>query len=325
MSLQFRTLELFCRVADLRSFSKAAADCGLTQSAVSQAISGLEESVGASLIDRSSRPLGLTEAGEIYLCGVRDVIRQYNELEQRVRFRGERLNGSVTVGAIYSVGLSYMPEATKVFESQHPDVKVRTEFGSSQRVVQMVLDGGVEFGLVSFPRTTKALGTIPWQSEPMRLVCSADHPFAKRTEVSASELSGMEMVGFERGLVLRQAIDQCLKRAGISVVTQMEFDNADSMVRAIQANRGLGIVPEAAVRRETANGTLRVVACPEIQMVRPLGIIFRRSSKLSRAAIELGSLLLGREMEPELRTKSEAAKADRKKNQTKDRAVSVVA
>ena len=72
--MQFRTLELFCRVADHRSFSKAAVDCGLTQSAVSQAISGLEESVGACLIDRSSRPLGLTEAGEIYLCGVRDVI-----------------------------------------------------------------------------------------------------------------------------------------------------------------------------------------------------------------------------------------------------------
>jgi len=231
----------------------------------------------------------------------------------------------VTVGAVYSVGLSYMPEATEAFGRLHSDVRVKTEFGSSQRVVEMVLDGSVDFGLVSFPRATKQLGTIAWQNEPMRLVCSADHPLASETEITASRLQGMTMVGFDRGLVLRQAIDQCLKKAGITVDTGMEFDNADSMVRAIQANRGVGIVPEAAVRRETANGTLCVVACRELQMVRPLGIIYRRGTKLSRAAIEFGSLLLGREMEPEVRSKSEAAKAGRHRDAAADRAVSVVA
>ncbi len=88
----------------------------------------------------------------------------------------------------------------------------------------------------------------------------------------------------------------------------MEFDNADSMIRAIQANRGIGIVPEAAVRRETANGSLRVVACREFRMTRPLGIIFRRSGRLSRAASEFGSLLLGRPLESEKRSKSGSGK-----------------
>lgn len=322
--MQLRTLEFFCHVADQRSFSKAAAAAGVTQSAVSQSIGHLEESLETILIDRSKRPLSLTKAGQIYLRGVREILRQYSELEAQVHHQGRKLSGTITIGAVYSVGLSYMPEATAAFEKVHPEVRVRMEFAPSQKVVEMVLDNQVDIGLVSFPKATKRLGFVPWLCEPMRLVCSADHPIASETEIPPSRLHGIEMIGFDRSLVLRQAIDQCLKSAGISVVTSMEFDNADSMVRAIQAHRGIGIVPESVVRRETANGTLRVVRCREIQMVRPLGILFRKGGKINRAAVEFGSLLLGRDMEVELRTKAETAKADRQRIESNNRAVSVV-
>ena len=165
----------------------------------------------------------------------------------------------------------------------------------------MTAEGEVDFGLVSFPRNTKQLQCVAWQQEPMRLVCSAEHPLASRHEVTASQLQGMEMIGFDRELRLRQEIDRALSEAGVKVKVHMEFDNADSMVRAIQANRSIGFVPEAAVRRETATGSLRVVACRELRMTRPLGIIFRRSGRLSSAASEFASLLLGRPLESEQR------------------------
>jgi DNA-binding transcriptional LysR family regulator len=142
----------------------------------------------------------------------------------------------------------------------------------------------------------------------MRIVCSSEHPLADQHEVTLYQLRRLDMIGFDRGLQLRHEIDQCLARAGIEVNVRMEFDNADSMIRAIQANRGIGIVPEAAVRRETANGSLRVVACRELRMTRPLGIIFRRSGRLSRAASEFGSLLLGRPLESGKRGKSGSGK-----------------
>jgi len=142
----------------------------------------------------------------------------------------------------------------------------------------------------------------------MRIVCSEEHPLAAHHEVSLSQLMGIEMIGFDRELTLRQEIDQSLAKAGINVKVRMEFDNADSMIRAIQANRGIGIVPEAAVRRETANGSLRVVACRELRMTRPLGIVFRRTGQLNRAASEFGSLLLGRPLESGKRGKSGSGK-----------------
>jgi DNA-binding transcriptional LysR family regulator len=299
--LHFRTLELFCTIAEQRSFSRAAAIHELTQGAVSQAIQHLEESLGVELIDRSKRPLVLTPAGKTYFSGVRGILGTYQRLEQEVRSTSRQLSGQVTIGTIVSVGLSYMPEATEAFARLHPGVKVKTEFGSNDRVAEMTAEGEVDFGLVSFPRNTKLLQFVLWQQEPMRLVCSAEHPLSGEHEIALAQLMGLEVIGFDRGLQLRQEIDQCLARAGVHVNVRMEFDNADSMVRAIQANRGIGIVPEAVVRRETANGSLRVVACRELRMTRPLGIIFRRSGRLSNVASEFCSLLLGRSLEAEKR------------------------
>ena len=306
--MNLRTLELFCTIAEQRSFSKAATVHHLTQSAVSQAIQHLEESVGVELIDRSKRPLVLTPAGKTYLGGLRGILRSYERLEQEVRSTNRQLSGQVTIATIVSVGLSYMPEASEAFGRLHPEVDVRTEYGANDRVVEMTSEGEVDFGLVSFPKNTKDLQFVPWQQEPMRLVCSAEHRLAIHHEVGLAQLMGIDMVGFDPGLQLRQEIDQCLSKAGISVNVRMEFDNADSMIRAIQASRGIGFVPEAAVRRETANGSLRVVACRELRMTRPLGIIFRRSGRLSRAASEFGSLLLGRPLEIGRRSKSGGGK-----------------
>jgi DNA-binding transcriptional LysR family regulator len=299
--LHLRTLELFCTISEQRSFSKAAQVHEMTQSAASQAIQQLEESLGVTLIDRSTRPLVLTVEGDAYLRGVRGVLKTYQRTEEEVRGIRNRLSGQITIASIVSVGLSYMPEATAAFARLQPKVDVRSQFGSVDRVVEMVAEGEVDFGLVSFPRNSKSIQCIDWQREPMRLVCSADHPLAMQNEVSLNQLRGLEMIGFDRRLTLRQEIDRCFAAAGVTVDVRMEFDNADSMIRAIQANRGIGIVPEAAVRRETATGSLRVVACRELRMTRPLGIIFRRPGRLSKAASEFASLLLGKPVAIDIR------------------------
>jgi DNA-binding transcriptional LysR family regulator len=297
--LQIRTLEIFCDVARLRSFSRAA-DCrGVTQSAVSQAIQHLEESLGIQLIDRSTRPLSLTAAGSDYQRGLTEILADYHRLEENVVTAGSGLQGPLHLAAIYSIGLSYMPEAKEEFRRLYPDVDVRISYGQNETVIDDLVKGRAELGLVSFPKSTKQIIAVPWQKEPIRLVCSANHPLSKRTEATLKDLDGIEMVGFDRSLELRRMINRELKRSGIRVDFRYEFDNADTLVRAIQANDGAGFVPEAAVRRETAAGALRVVACRAISMTRPLGIIFRRSGGPGRAGYEFGSLLLGRPLEPD--------------------------
>ncbi len=292
--MNFRSLELFCCVAEHRSLSRAAADRGLTQSAVSQAMQQLEESVGVQLLDRSRRPLSLTPAGEIYHAGVQQIVRSYQRLEERVRSLQGKLAGQITIAAIYSIGSTYMPAAKAEFCKQHPGVSVRFEYASSEGVVELVEEGGADFGLVSYPRNSKRLQSVLWQQEPMRLICSAASALASRTDVELSHLDGMEIIGFDPKVKVRRAVDSFLARHGVSVDVTMEFDNIDSMIRAVEANGGVSILPEATVRKETASGSLRVVACKQMKLTRPIGIIFKRSGKLSPAADEFASMLLGR-------------------------------
>lgn len=295
--MQLRTLELFCSVAEFRSFSRAAVEHDVTQSAVSQSIQQLEESLGTRLLDRSRRPLTLTPAGELYLAGVQKLVRGYQRLEQDVRSLGGRVAGRLTVGAIYSIGSTYMPAAREEFRQRQPDVQVRFEYGSSDSVARMVESGEVDFGLVSYPRNTRKLRFVTWLQEPMRVICAASHRLADVGEIDVSELEQAELVGFETSLKIRRVVDAFLARHGVSVDVTMEFDNIDSIIRAVQANRGLTILPESTVRKECADGSLRVVACKQMRFTRPLGIIVRRAGKLTRAADEFASLLLGRSLD----------------------------
>lgn len=297
--MHLRSLELFCSIAQHRSFSRAAVAHGMTQSAASQAILHLEEEVGAQLIDRSKRPLVLTRAGSVYHEGVRRLMGDYRAVEQEVRCLGSQLAGRLTVASIYSVGLSYMPSATKAFSEMHPEVEVRVEYASPSRVLDLASSGEVDLGLVSYPRGTRTVRAVLWQKEPMRLISSPEHPFASRRDVTLSELHQLPMIGFEGGLKVRRGIDQYLAKFGVRPRITMEFDNLDSIIRAIEANHGIGILPEAAVRRETANGSLRVVACSELMLQRPLGIVRRRSRRLSPAAREFAEMLMGKPLEPE--------------------------
>ncbi|WP_153556441.1 LysR family transcriptional regulator [Roseimaritima sediminicola] len=306
--MQLRSLELFCSVAQQRSFSRAAESHAVTQSAVSQAVLQLEENLGVRLVDRSKRPLNLTDAGAVFHQGLRKILGDYRALEQEVRSLGSRLQGRLRVAAIYSVAASYMPEASEAFQQMHPDVDLRIEPATPTQVLELAASGEVDFGLISYARSTRTVRATHWQREPMRLICAPEHPMAAGGPVQLAELDRLPMIGFETSLKVRREIDQFFSQHGVRVEYFMEFDNLDSMIRAIQANRGIGVLPEAAVRRETANDSLRVVACPELSLERPLGIIRRRSGKLSPAASEFAEMLLGKPLETTGRRTGKPAK-----------------
>ncbi len=295
--MQLRVLELFCSVAECRSFSRAAAESSLTQSAVSQSIQQLEEDLGVLLLDRTRRPLILTQAGEFYFSRVQQLLRSYHRIEQEVRSLGEKVAGQLNVGAIYSIGSTYMPAAKQEFRIRHPEVNVRFEYGSSEQVAALVANGSVDIGLVSYALSSSRIRAVQWQQEPMRVICAADHPFAKHTEIELSQLDGCEMIGFDSSLKVRRVVDAFLARSGVAVDVTTEFDNIDSMIRAVEANSGISILPEATVRKEIAAGSLRIVACKQMKLSRQLGIIVKRAGKITKAADEFASMLLGRSLD----------------------------
>lgn len=277
--MQLEALKIFCDVARFRSFSRGAEANDVIQSAASQAVLGLERRLQVTLIDRSHRPLELTPQGKLFYDGCRQVLQEYGDLENSVRRVQNNANSTVHVAAIYSIGLGDMSRYLQRFSETHPQARVQVEYLHPDRVYERVLEEAVDFGIVSYPQRRKELTVIPWRTEKMVVVCPPGHPFAGHRQVAVRELDGQKLVGFDKGLAVRQQIDRLLRRHGAHPVIEIEFDNIEAIKRAVEVGAGIALLPAPTVARETALGTLLAVPLANEEFARPLGIIHRRGKR----------------------------------------------
>ena len=291
--MNLKSLKIFCDIISRRSFSKAAADNGVSQSSASQVVGQLEAHLGVRLIERSKRPLSPTREGQVFYDGCRKVIAAYDALEDQVRTLHDEVAGRVRVAAIYSVGLHHMSRYVQEFMSRHPKANVRLEYLHPDRVLESVEQGQADVGIVSYPRSTRAVEAEPWREEPMVLVCAPGNAFAGRVQASLSELHGQRMVAFDNALVIRHEIDRALAAHHAEPTVVMEFDNIETIKRAVEIDAGVALLPEPTVGRELAAGTLSMVRLAGEELVRPLGIIHARGKPLAPTVQRFVELLRG--------------------------------
>jgi DNA-binding transcriptional LysR family regulator len=290
--MHLRNVEIFCDVVARRSFSRAAEAHHVSQPSASQAVHVLEERLGTRLIDRSKRPLELTVAGEIYYDGSRKLLDSFHRLEDRVRqVENNKVAGRLRVAAIYSVGLLQMDAYVRRFEELHPAVDLQLEYLHPDDVYARVLSEEATMGLVSFPRDGGEISCIAWQEQEMVLAVSAQHRLAECKTVSPAELTGENFVAFTAELTVRRQIDRWLRRAKVSVSVVHEFDNIETIKRAVEIGSGVTILPEPTIRREIEFGSLCAIRLSGVQWRRPLGIVHRRHKTLSTAAKRFVELL----------------------------------
>ena len=297
VSVNLKSLKIFCDIVSRRSFSRAAEDNGISQSGASQVVGHLENTLGVQLIERSKRPLAPTREGKVFFDGYRKILAAYDALEDEVRTLHDEVAGRVRVAAIYSVGLHHMSSYVQEFRAQHPKANVRLEYLHPERVLESVENGEADLGIVSYPRSTRLVEAEPWREEPMVIVCAPSHLLAETDETALGALAGLPMVAFDSDLVIRHEIDRVLDGQNVEADVVMEFDNIETIKRAIEIDAGISILPEATVLREVAAGTLaRVrIADPDAarQLSRPLGIIRGRNRPLAPTVQRFLDLLRG--------------------------------
>jgi DNA-binding transcriptional LysR family regulator len=291
--MNLKSLKIFCDIVSRRSFSRAAEDNGISQSGASQVVGQLENRLGVQLIERSKRPLSPTREGQVFYDGCRKIIARYDALEDEVRSLHEQVAGRVRVAAIYSVGLHHMSRYLQEFMSQHPKANVRLEYLHPERVLEAVESGEADIGVVSYPRGTRTVHAEPWREEPMVLVCAPGHAFAGRDTIQLSALDGQAMVSFDPDLVIRHEIDRVFAARGVEPNVVMEFDNIETIKRAIEIDAGVALLPEPTVLREVAAGTLARGRRDDEELVRPLGIIHARGKPLAPTVKRFIELLRG--------------------------------
>ncbi len=289
--MQIESLKVFCDLTETESFTKAAQINGVTQSAVSQTISSLERQFKSLLIERSKKNFRLTAEGQVLYDYSKQILQTYDALHSKLQEIKEIISGNIRVATIYSIGLHVLPPYLKRFLKTYPTVNVHVEYRRPNQVYEDVLGNVVDLGLVAYPVRDPKLEVVNFRKDALVLICHPQHPFARLKSVKLKNLNGQKFVGFERDIPTRRALDKLLKDHGATVEHVMEFDNIETVKRAVEIDSGAAIVPSETIRQEVANQTLVAVRLEDGDFQRTLGLIYKKNKVLSPAIKQFISLL----------------------------------
>jgi DNA-binding transcriptional LysR family regulator len=265
----------------------------VSQSAASQHVQEIEKTLGVDLLDRSSRPLVVTPAGQLYSEFCRDVLRRKEEFEVALERLKSQVEGTVRIASIYSVGLSEMGQIEEEFARRRPEARLEVSYLRPEKVYAAVIADEADLGLVSYPEGSREITVIPWREEEMVLAAAPDHPLAARKgSIAPAELDGIDFISFDEDLPIRRDVDRFLRGQGIEVKLVMHFDNLQMIKEAVAHRVGVSIMPARVMREEIQQGRLAGIRIAASELCRPLGIIHRRKKRFHRVAQEFLSLLL---------------------------------
>ena len=276
-------LKLFRDIAHSRSVSRAAKAHGVSQSAASQHVQEVERLLGTALLDRSTRPLGLTEAGRLYYDFCRDVLRREHEFQTELNQLKGRVEGAVRVAAIYSVGILDMSRLEQELSRRMPEAELQVEYLRPEKVYQAVLTDQADLGILSYPASSKDVVAIPWREEKMMVAVAPSHPLASRKILSVADLAGQDFVGFDDDLRVGKEVLRYLHRVRAQVNVVMHFDNIQTMKEAVALGSALSILPVRVLGSDIEQGRLVAIPIRGCTLKRPLGIIHLRRKTFNRA------------------------------------------
>jgi DNA-binding transcriptional LysR family regulator len=281
--MQIESLKVFCDLTETESFTKAAQINSVTQSAVSQQISSLERTFKSLLIERSKKRFRLTREGQVLYDYSKQIIQTYESLHSRLQELKDIISGTIRVATIYSIGLHDLPPYIKKFMKNYPTVNIHVEYRRANQVYEDVFSNVVDLGLVAYPVKDSKLEIVSLRKEPLVLICHPQHAFARQKSIKLKQLADQKVIGFEPDIPTRKALDKILREYGVDVKHVMEFDNVETVKRAVEIDAGISIVPLGTVTQEVSKQTLTAVVIEDGEFFRPLAAIYKKNKVLSPA------------------------------------------
>ncbi|MBT4275807.1 LysR family transcriptional regulator [Verrucomicrobia bacterium] len=289
--MQIQSLKVFCDLKETESFTKAAQINNITQSAVSQQIGSLEKQFETLLIERSKKKFRLTREGIALYDYSKQIIQTYDSLLNHLQEIKDIVSGTIRISTIYSVGLHELPPYMKRFLKAFQTVNVHVEYRRSNQVYDDVLSNIVDLGLVAYPIKEPRLEIVPIRNDRLVLICHPEHECANQDQIELSRLEGKRFIGFEPDIPTRKGIDKILRDYGVQVKLAMEFDNIETVKRAVEIDAGVSIVPHGTVTQEIAKHTLAHVEISDNTFYRPLAVVYKKNKVLSPAMREFMNIL----------------------------------
>ncbi len=282
--MELRHFEYFVAVAEERSFTRAANRLHVVQSGVSAVIKSLERELGAALLERTSKRVVLTDAGEALLPRARaalDAVRDARDAVDQVR---GGVRGTVRIGTLTSVSVVDVPGVLGEFHRSYPDVVLRLTVSprGSIGLVEAVADGTLDLAFASAPdRPPAGIRVRQVFQARLSLVVPAGHPLASRASATVADLAGELFVDFPQGYGNRAVVDRAFAEAGVQRQVAIEVTDIASAADFVRQGLGLALLPSFVVRDRAG---LAVIEMAEADLDWPLGVVTSTTRPLSAAA-----------------------------------------
>ena len=213
----------------------------------------------------------------------KEILHTYEKLQSELQEMKKVISGTIRISTIYSIGLHELPPFIKKFLHDFPSVNVRVEYRRSNLVYEDLLHNSVDFGLVAFPVKQRQIEILPFRDDQLVLITHPQHALARRAKVEVKDLAGQRFIGFDPDIPTRKAVDAIFRDHRLELDPVMEFDNIETVKRAVEIDHGVAVVPLATVSQEQKQGTLAVLRFRGKDFTRPLAILHRKGRVLTPA------------------------------------------
>ncbi|MGY8527522.1 LysR substrate-binding domain-containing protein [Paracidovorax citrulli] len=285
-------LNLFTHIAEASSLTRGAERCHLSLPAASTRIKNLEEQVGVKLLSRSSQGVKVTPAGETLLAHARRVLRQIEQLSGDLQEYASGIKGHLRVFANTTAMSEFLPGVLRTYLVNHPDVTVDIRERLSPDIVRAVQEGMVDIGIAAGGVHAEGLEVMPYRLDRLVLATALSHPLAQRKRVRFVETLDQDFIGLPE----ESAIHNFLKRAAADLQRtlhwRIQVSNFETAARMIEANVGIGVLPESTARRHAQTMALNIVQIEDDWAERKLQICVADLSALPAFARRLVDLLV---------------------------------
>ena len=280
--VDLRQLDIIRVVAETGSFTSAARQLHVSQSAISRQVLLLEEELHEPVFLRLGRKVRLTNAGEALLQLSRRVLGDIRETTAGIVEHQQTLTGTIHLGGGMTVCLHVFPSLLKEFRKRHPRVEIKLTTGGTPQLVEKLRSGAIDVALLTLPVDGLDLVQSPVMREELLLATHPSHPLGRRRRVSPRDLDRQPCVLFERGSSTRRVIDELFTREQIQPRIVMETENVEILKALTISGMGMTIVPYQAIMREVRSRQLACARFDGVTLVRETGWVYVKAPRVPR-------------------------------------------
>ena len=284
--MELRQLRYLVALDEERNFTRAAAREHIAQPALSQQIRRLEEEIGLALVDRTTRRVAITDAGDCLVARARRILAEVDAAHTELQgLRGVQ-TGRVTVGAMHTMGPVDISLALAIFHERHPRVELTVREQSSEELAEMLRVDELDLAFLSVTERIEShgLGFQQLVSEELVIVLPPDHRLGHRRRLRMAELAGEQFISYRAGARLRELLISAGQQAGFEPLIKLESNESQRIRRLVERGMGVAILPRSDA--EGPGAEIVVAALIEPALSRDITLAWRDGRQLPPAAAE---------------------------------------